>query len=57
MSNRAIWNVRLRHVWLSTPLKGKRFKKRQRSRVGMEAALARKAGPAAEASGDESQES
>ena len=28
MSNRAIWNVRLRHVWLATPLKGKRMKKR-----------------------------
>lgn len=43
MSNRAIWNVRLRHVWLATPLKGKRMKKRQRVRIGLEEALQRKA--------------
>jgi hypothetical protein len=43
MSNRAIWNVRLRHVWLATPLKGKRMKRRQRLRIGLEEALARKA--------------
>jgi hypothetical protein len=43
MSNRAIWNVRLRHVWLATPLKGKRMKKRQRVRIGLEDALQRKA--------------
>jgi hypothetical protein len=42
MSNRAIWNVRLRHVWLATPLKGKRLKKRQRVRIGLEEALLRK---------------
>jgi hypothetical protein len=42
MSNRAIWNVRLRHVWLATPLKGKRMKKRQRVRIGLEDALIRK---------------
>jgi hypothetical protein len=42
MSNRAIWNVRLRHVWLATPLKGKRLKRRQRLRIGLEDALARK---------------
>lgn len=42
MSNRAIWNVRLRHVWLATPLKGKRMKKRQRVRIGLEEALQRK---------------
>ena len=42
MSNRAIWNVRLRHVWLATPLKGKRMKKRQRVRIGLEDALNRK---------------
>jgi hypothetical protein len=42
MSNRAIWNVRLRHVWLATPLKGKRLKKRQRVRIGLEDALQRK---------------
>jgi hypothetical protein len=43
MSNRAIWNVRLRHVWLATPLKGKRMKRRQRLRIGLEDALQRKA--------------
>jgi hypothetical protein len=43
MSNRALWNVRLRHVWLSTPLKGKRLKRRQRIRIGLEDALLRKA--------------
>jgi hypothetical protein len=43
MSNRSAWNVRLRHVWLSTPLKGKRIKRRQRLRIGLEDALARKA--------------
>ena len=43
MSNRAIWNVRLRHVWLATPLKGKRLKRRQRLRIGLEDALLRKA--------------
>jgi hypothetical protein len=43
MSNRALWNVRLRHVWLATPLKGKRLKRRQRIRIGLEDALLRKA--------------
>lgn len=54
MSNRAIWNVRLRHVWLSTPLKGKRLKRRQRMRIGLEDALQRKAknAPAAPAQGE-----
>jgi hypothetical protein len=35
MSNRAIWNVRLRHEWLRKPLKGKRLKNRDRIRLGM----------------------
>jgi hypothetical protein len=43
MSNRAIWNVRLRHVWLANPLKSKRMKRRQRLRIGLEEALQRKA--------------
>jgi hypothetical protein len=43
MSNRAIWNVRRRHEWLQTPLKGKRLKRRKRARIGLEEALARKA--------------
>ena len=46
MSNRAIWNVRLRHVWLASPLKGKRLKTRQRVRIGLEDALNRKAAKA-----------
>ncbi len=42
MSNRKIWNVRLRHVWLQTPLKGQRVKKRSRLRIGLQEALERK---------------
>ena len=42
MSNRAIWNVRRRHEWLTKPLKGKRLKKRSRTRVGLQAALDRR---------------
>lgn len=49
MSNRSLWNVRLRHVWLTHPLKGKRMKRRQRLRIGLEDALQRKA----KAKGDE----
>jgi len=44
MSNRAIWNVRQRHEWLSTPLKKKRLNRRKRSRIGLEQALERKRG-------------
>jgi hypothetical protein len=43
MSNRAIWNVRLRHEWLTTPLKAKRLNRRKRVRVGLEQARQRKA--------------
>jgi hypothetical protein len=43
MANRAIWNVRMRHEWLTTPLKGKRLSKRKRSRIGIEQAKERKA--------------
>jgi hypothetical protein len=43
MSNRAIWNVRLRHEWLRKPLKPKRLKRRKRWRIGLEQALQRKA--------------
>jgi hypothetical protein len=49
MSNRAIWNVRRRHEWLTTPLKGKRIKARARARIGLQAAIDRKAAPAAAA--------
>ena len=41
--NRSVWNVRRRHEWLTTPLKAKRPKLRARNRVGLEAALVRKA--------------
>ena len=47
MSNRSVWNVRRRHEWLATPLKGKRLKKRKRARIGLEQALERKAQKAA----------
>jgi len=46
MSNRALWNVRRRHEWLTTPIKGKRVKLRSRNRVGLEAANLRKAAAA-----------
>ncbi|HVR21148.1 MAG TPA: hypothetical protein VMS65_15655 [Polyangiaceae bacterium] len=47
MSNRSLWNVRRRHEWLATPLKGKHLKKRKRVRIGLEQALERKAEKAA----------
>jgi hypothetical protein len=50
MSNRALWNVRLRHEWLTTPLKGKRLKRRKRLRVGLQQAMDRKAAAQAEPS-------
>ncbi len=43
MANRAIWDVRKRHVWLSTPAKGKTMKLRARKRCGLQAAIERKA--------------
>ena len=48
MANRAIWNVRMRHEWLATPLKGKRSKKRKRARIGVEQARERRAEGSAE---------
>jgi hypothetical protein len=44
MSNRAVWNVRRRHEWLATPLKGKHLKRRKRLRIGLQQALDRKSG-------------
>lgn len=52
MSNRSIWNVRRRHEWLTTPLKGKHLKARKRNRIGLQAAIDRKAAPAAAATGE-----
>jgi hypothetical protein len=49
MANRSVWTVRQKHEWMATPLKGKRLKKRKRARLGIEAARARKAKPAAAA--------
>jgi hypothetical protein len=49
MSNRSLWNVRRRHEWLTTPLKGKPLKRRKRARIGLEQALERKAAANAEA--------
>ncbi len=43
MANRAIWDVRQRHVWLSKPLKVERPKLRARKRCGLQAAIERKA--------------
>jgi hypothetical protein len=45
MANRCIWTVRQKHEWMATPLKGKHLKKRKRVRLGLEAALLRKAKP------------
>ena len=42
MSNRAIWNMRKRHEWLSTPLKKKRVKRGTRVRCGLQDAIDRK---------------
>ena len=42
MANRAIWNVRQRHEWLTTPLKKKRLTRRKRARIGLEQANQRK---------------
>jgi hypothetical protein len=41
MSNRAIWNVRLRHEWLQKEHKGKRIKRRTRLRIGLQDAIER----------------
>jgi hypothetical protein len=46
MSNRPVWNVRRRHEWLASPLKGKHLKRRKRLRIGLEQAAERRAAPA-----------
>ncbi len=48
MANYALWNMRARHEWLQKPLKKARLKRCQRVRVGMQAALDRKAKPASD---------
>jgi hypothetical protein len=42
MANTPKWNVRMRHEWLSTPLKKKRMKRCQKARIGLLDAEARK---------------
>jgi hypothetical protein len=44
MSNYALWNVRKRHEWLSTPLKAKHLSRRKRARIGLQEAIDRKSG-------------
>ena len=43
MSNRSSWNVRRRHEWLRSTLKGKHLNRRKRARIGLQQALDRKA--------------
>lgn len=43
MSNRALWDIRKRHVWLAKDQKAKRLKRRERIRCGLQWALERKA--------------
>ena len=54
MSNRALWDIRKRHVWLSKPQKGKIMKRRERVRCGLQSALDRKKPAAVEAPATES---
>jgi hypothetical protein len=54
MSNRSLWNVRRRHEWLTTPLKGKRLKARKRARCGLQTAIDRRAEAAAAATAEPS---
>lgn len=55
MANYKLWNVRLRHVWLGTPVKSKRPKLRSRSRIGLQDAIERRA-PAAEVAAEPAKE-
>ncbi len=48
MANYALWSMRSKHEWLQKPLKKKRMKRSQRVRVGLQAALDRKAPPPAD---------
>jgi len=43
MANTAKWNIRMRHEWLTTPLKKRRVKRGQKARIGLLDAEARKA--------------
>ena len=46
MANRAIWSMKKRHEWLTTPLKKRRVKRATRVRCGLQDAMDRKAGNA-----------
>jgi hypothetical protein len=48
MSNRALWDIRKRHVWLSKPQKANALKRRARVRCGLQFAIDRKAAPSEE---------
>jgi hypothetical protein len=54
MSNRALWDVRKRHVWLSNPAKPAHTKLRTRKRCGLQAAMDRRAAKAG-AAGEQSE--
>ena len=45
MANYKVWNVRMRHEWLASPLKKRRVKRRQAARIGLLDALARRKPP------------
>ena len=45
MSNRAQWNVRKRHEWLAKGKKKETMSRRGRVRIGLQAAIDRKAQP------------
>lgn len=52
MANYAIWNVRKRHESLAAPPKKEKMSLRGRKRIGLQAALERKAGKAEAAPAD-----
>ncbi len=43
MANYPVWDIRLRHEWLATPLRKKRIKRRNALRIGLLAANERRA--------------
>ena len=49
MANYPIWDIRLRHEWLATPLRKKRIKRRNAKRVGLLDAIERRAPKQAQA--------
>lgn len=56
MANTPKWNIRLRHEWLSTPIKRqKRMKRCQKARIGLLDAEARKKTKAAKTTAAEPQ--